>query len=494
MPPRRPRRSQKSSDNSSQAQTNFDSEITSGQKLSGFDVPSDKAGADGTPRTPPKQKKSTIVQANGPSDGNASAGDAQYQKRNHKKTKPPKNMKTSSIIPMSNDTPRSENRPKSFQLTPGKKNVTPSRPYAGPTFHASPAASSLPIPKFYSKSVPELNKAPSMQTMMEKEVLDSSSDHSGNSPTPGFSQRAGEQRTREESPLDIFFQADRQEKEKKRKEKESAIATASGGQSTATDSPDCAEPLSTYLAKTRHHSRQSTNGSAGLFPLEMDDKATLPASHEKAASDPTPSTAELHSRDSALRNTLETPEQEKQRKAKTEALKKLLLSQTARPIPNPRPLISDGTFETRSSHCSSPETGQASLAQALQKPSSPLLHKQLAAAAVRKLSTPPRPVSTLRQGHSASDLSNHEHAMELPATPTPSKTRHTLDYSQGSYGVTLPWKSPSSTSTTASKQPQSSVASQPIRDSSPFKTMEDDLRRILKMDCFPSDGATGVKS
>ncbi|KAL9046070.1 MAG: hypothetical protein Q9214_000999 [Letrouitia sp. 1 TL-2023] len=490
--PRRPRRSQKGSDNSPQAQTNLDNEITSGQKLSDLDVPSDKTGADGTPRTPPRQKKSTTVQANGPSDGNASAGDAQCHKRNPRKTKPPKNMNSLSM-PKINDTPRSENRPKSFQLTPGKKNVTPSRAYAGPTFHASPAASSLPIPKFYSKSVPELNKGPSMQTMMEKEVLESSSDHSGNSPTPGFSQRAGEQQTREESPLDIFFQADRQEKEKKRKEKENAITTASEGKSTATDSPNCAEPLSTYLAKTRHHSRQSTNGSAGLFPLEMDDKATLPASHEKAASDPTPSMAELHPRDSALRNILETPEQEKQRRAKTEALKKILLSQTARSIQTAEPLLSDNTSETRSSHCSSPERSQASLTQVLQKPNSPLLHKQLAAAAVRKVSTPPRPVSTLRQGHSASDLSGHGHALELPATPTPSKTRHIQDYSQNSCNATLPGKN-SGASTTASKQPQSALASQPIRDSSPFKTMEDDLRRILKMDCFSSDGATGVKS
>ncbi|KAI4161005.1 MAG: hypothetical protein LQ342_005290 [Letrouitia transgressa] len=493
MPPRRPRRSQKGSDNSSQAQINLDYEITPGQKLSDLDVPSGKVGADSTPRTPPRQKKPAMVQANGPSDGNTSAGEVQYHKRNHKKPKPPKNINSSSM-PKINDTPRSENRPKSFQLTPGKKNVTPSRPYAGPTFHASPAASSLPIPKFYSKSVPELNKAPSMQTMMEKEVLDSSSDHSGNSPTPGFSQRAGEQQTREKSPLDIFFQADRQEKEKKRKEKESAIATASEGKSAATDSPNCAEPLSTYLAKTRHHSRQSTNGSAGLFPLEMDDKATIPASHEKAASDPTPSTAELHPRDSALRNISETPEQEKQRKAKTEALKKFLLSQTTRSVQITQPLLSDGTFEIPSSHRSNPESSQASLAQALQKPSSPLLHKQLAAAAIRKISTPPRPVSTLRQGHSASDLSDRGHALELPATPTPSRTRHTQDYSQNSCNVTLPGKNPPSTSTTASKQQQSALASQPIRDSSPFKTMEDDLRRILKMDCFPSDGATGVKS
>ncbi|KAL9610960.1 MAG: hypothetical protein Q9167_004370 [Letrouitia subvulpina] len=493
MPQRRPRRSQKGSDNSSQTQTHLDYEIISRQKLSDSDIPSDKTGADGTLRTSLRQKKSTMVQANGPSDGNTSAGDAQHHKRTPKNSKPPKSINSSSK-PKINDTPCSENRPKSFQLTPGKKNMTPSRAYAGPTFHASPAASSLPIPKFYSKSVPELNKGPSMQNMMEKEVLESSSDHSENSPTPGFNQRAGEQQRREESPLDIFFQADRQEKEKRRKEKESAIATASEVKSTATNSPIYAEPLSTYLAKSRHHSRQSTNGSGGLFPLEMDDKATLAASHEKAASDPTPSTAALHPQDSAFSNIVETPEQEKQRRAKTEALKKLLLSQTTRPVQTTKPLPSGGTLETRGSYYSSPERSQASLAQALQKPSSPLLHKQLAAAAVRKISTPPRPVSTLRQGHSASDLSDHSHALELPTTPTPSRTRHAQDYSQNSQNVSSHGKDSFNTSAIASNQPQTALASQPIRDSSPFKTMEDDLRRILKMDCFPSDGATGVKS
>ncbi|MCJ1427083.1 hypothetical protein MMC29_004986 [Sticta canariensis] len=49
------------------------------------------------------------------------------------------------------ETPRRNPKPQ----TPSRSTATPSQAYAGPLFHASPAASALPIPKWFSKTVNE---------------------------------------------------------------------------------------------------------------------------------------------------------------------------------------------------------------------------------------------------------------------------------------------------------------------------------------------------
>lgn len=105
-------------------------------------------------------------------------------------------------------------------MTPNRTNETPIRAYAGPTFHASPAASSLPMPKYFSKSVPNVDKTSSLKTMMEQEAPDTTSG-SEESPSQEISQPAHDHRAREESPLDIFFRADREAKAKARPTKES---------------------------------------------------------------------------------------------------------------------------------------------------------------------------------------------------------------------------------------------------------------------------------
>ena len=65
--------------------------------------------------------------------------------------------------------PRPASQPKLSQ-TPTRKIYTPSQAYAGPTFHASPAASALPLPKFLSKSVPEQPKASDLKETTELDV------------------------------------------------------------------------------------------------------------------------------------------------------------------------------------------------------------------------------------------------------------------------------------------------------------------------------------
>ncbi|KAJ4310370.1 hypothetical protein N0V94_008484 [Neodidymelliopsis sp. IMI 364377] len=83
--------------------------------------------------------------------------------------------------------------------------------YAGPTFHASPAPSALPIPKFLSRSVPA-KTAPGPPTPPP----DNSSD-SANSPSPSPSPSRAPiaiPARHEDSPLDMLFRADKAERAK----------------------------------------------------------------------------------------------------------------------------------------------------------------------------------------------------------------------------------------------------------------------------------------
>ncbi|KAF3038125.1 hypothetical protein E8E12_005717 [Didymella heteroderae] len=82
--------------------------------------------------------------------------------------------------------------------------------YAGPTFHASPAPSALPIPKFLSRSVPA-KTAPGPPTPPPDNS--SGSDSASPSPSPSRAPIAIPAR-QEDSPLDMLFKADKAERAK----------------------------------------------------------------------------------------------------------------------------------------------------------------------------------------------------------------------------------------------------------------------------------------
>ncbi|KAF2766724.1 hypothetical protein EJ03DRAFT_174262 [Teratosphaeria nubilosa] len=91
--------------------------------------------------------------------------------------------------------------------TPGPKGQA----YAGPTFHASPAPSSLPVPKFFSKSVPNgaAGRKSSLQARMEDEKA---AEKEESSPESDVVVPVG--REAQQSPLDLFFKADKMERER----------------------------------------------------------------------------------------------------------------------------------------------------------------------------------------------------------------------------------------------------------------------------------------
>jgi hypothetical protein len=82
--------------------------------------------------------------------------------------------------------------------------------YAGPTFHASPAPSALPIPKFLSRSVPAKTQSGPPTPPPE----DSDSGNTGSpSPSPSRAPIAIPARN-DDSPLDMLFRADKAERAK----------------------------------------------------------------------------------------------------------------------------------------------------------------------------------------------------------------------------------------------------------------------------------------
>jgi hypothetical protein len=88
--------------------------------------------------------------------------------------------------------------------TPAKEQA-----YAGPTFHASPAPSALPMPKFFSRSMPKdgspLQARLDGERTPEKEAV--SPEATGTSPVVP--------REAAHSPLDMLFKADKAEREKR---------------------------------------------------------------------------------------------------------------------------------------------------------------------------------------------------------------------------------------------------------------------------------------
>ncbi|KAB2578926.1 Proteophosphoglycan 5 [Lasiodiplodia theobromae] len=131
--------------------------------------------------------------------------------------------------------------------------------YAGPAFHASPAASSLPMPKFFSKSVPANNAPATMQTRLDQESDSSGTSEKSDSPplvgaTPVNQVLARPQA--EQSPLDLFFKADREEKARKA----SLLGTATP------------PGMSHAPANAPNHMRHvSNNNGRGMFNMDMDN-------------------------------------------------------------------------------------------------------------------------------------------------------------------------------------------------------------------------------
>jgi Proline-rich nuclear receptor coactivator motif len=182
---------------------------------------------------------------------------------------------------------------------PEKSKSTPikQQAYAGPTFHQSPAASALPMPSFYSKSVPDAGAVrPPPQPIPEQHKEE----------PPRNIIREDTPSKRESTPLDFLFEAARQAQDTPRGQSPSArsahLPIRNG--SPAARSPAPKEPESIFPFELDGSTTPGEDGSSFATPYKdrIDAvKITRPASEGSSNMD------------------------ENERRAKTDALKRLLM-------------------------------------------------------------------------------------------------------------------------------------------------------------------------
>ncbi|TKA28994.1 hypothetical protein B0A50_03406 [Salinomyces thailandicus] len=182
--------------------------------------------------------------------------------------------------------------------TPAKEQA-----YAGPTFHASPAPSSLPVPKFFSKSVPNVAGQPSLQSRLDSEKAEVKKEES----SPESDVVAPVSRDALHSPLDLFFLADKAEKQKTRSGSDLLSPQKAARQSLATG------PRNPF-----QHSGRS------VFLKELDgDSEEMPSPKTV----PPGSRPPLNDRARSSPGTVpQSPKEEQDREAYTRSLKDLLFN------------------------------------------------------------------------------------------------------------------------------------------------------------------------
>ena len=332
-----------------------------------------------------------------------------------KNTPKPRQQSAAMAVPPNENTNMSKangHKPRHASLAGNMFPATPlkEQAYAGPTFHASPAPSSLPVPKFFSRSVPNVAAHQSLEARMageKKQEAGQSSPESDNATPPP--------RNTQQSPLDIFFNADRAEREKRN--------------SGSLLSPEmAARPPPT--TEPRNPFQQS---GKGIFLRELDGDDGPMISPKSLPPNNRPSPPHRASSSPGVRNP-ET-DSESERDAYTKNLKDLLLNNVnGTPPPNPTPYTNqrphtsarpvENVFETPSPFqrsASGPSTPTPSTDQQTHyslhygnRNLSPLFK-------AARSETPPRP-SSLRQ-----ELANDANASGYRPPPPPHPVPQIID-------------------------------------------------------------------
>ena len=435
----------------------------------------------GSRKNPNRARKDNVAPvrhlAEGGSVSDTVGGQTITSRSRKSKTRPASAAKTAlssqSKLGAKNDNQKTRSASTGGNVTPLKEQA-----YAGPTFQTSPAPSSLPVPKFFSKGV---SNAPA-QSMGERLARDGASMNNETSPGSEIASPEVPSRTTMQSPLDFFFQAQRAEKEK--------------SHSSSMNSPE----LSKRHGPPATEPRMFTTKTYGLE--ESQCPATRPQPHRTSSSQSTQSNRTA----SALSSRGGSDD------VYTQSLKDLLFNNVqAGPVRHPasphlphphqqRPLWQE-PFKTPSPvHASisrptpsspTPPSGrQNSHYHYGNRNLSPLFK------AARGETTPPRP-SNLRQNSSAAD--------EAPVTVHSGDQRHLKGPTTFSHGYLNHYNPPAAPShvppvlrpvtagTHTAHPPAASPVAEAGASASPdeyampgnhrdIQSMEDDLRRLLKVD------------
>ncbi|KAL6885359.1 hypothetical protein HDV57DRAFT_508982 [Trichoderma longibrachiatum] len=203
-----------------------------------------------TPQTPKKMLSVSPVPAEGPG---AQPGSKQRNRNNKPRSK---HDPTSPNYQLSNN----QSPPRT---SPGSKPIS-STPFAGATFHASPAPSDLPIPSFLKSNSesPMVRKPRGVAPQPSPPATDSEA------PTPQRPVSASQHR---ESPLDFMFRAHRLEKAAREQVVDQTAGPASALAGVMSPPHHTGAPLfpsASAPAQNRHAYSRESSGDMEIFELE----------------------------------------------------------------------------------------------------------------------------------------------------------------------------------------------------------------------------------
>ncbi|KAF3406540.1 hypothetical protein DPV78_000742 [Talaromyces pinophilus] len=335
--------------------------------------------------------------------------------------------------------------------------------YAGPTFHASPAPSALPMPSFFSKSVPDSGLSTSL------DLDDELDEESAPELTPSKPKASATRINHEPSPLDFLFKAAIDARVKSQQSPEAV------SKSTISSSTDVSSA-----------SQRQEPSSNGIFSLELDGSDRSTPTYSTPVSSYKQKMNALTANGTPQHST--TDLDDAQRKIKTEELKHLLLN------PRPQRPASASPHPKGPAHSYFPNGGAGYTANVQQHANS----------------GPPTPVSF--NGHVQQPTSRPRNSYRSPtqaytenvnpfafrrdASPyaSPVNAARPNQYGppfQSPYRNIQPSQRYHSPSPFNAKLQSTPPPRQPESDT---KKMEDDLRRILKLDMTPGMQPNGVQS
>ncbi|WYZ40346.1 hypothetical protein EsH8_IV_000687 [Colletotrichum jinshuiense] len=210
----------------------------------------------GHPHTPQKSYSGSPE----PQFGTGNQNGSKQRSRNKPRAKNPNTVASPDI--------NRQNRRSTPQSIPVNTKSSSAAAFAGATFHASPAPSALPMPSFYSKSIPESPGNKGIRQDIQQQPSPPATDRER--PTPHHSSTAPMAR---ESPLDAIFRADRAEKENARRASSLHSSARPNGSISPpapspkdNNSPFAARPYNTHPG----HRMPFHRSTSGISSAELD--------------------------------------------------------------------------------------------------------------------------------------------------------------------------------------------------------------------------------
>lgn len=221
--------------------------------------PDGKPRCDGQSNKKRKAKARRIREENMQADGAVSDSVLPPMASPH--AKPVEKQREQSIaLPVQNAQPTKDNVQKQRPVSVGGSNMLPATPlkeqaYAGPTFQASPAASALPMPKFFSKSVPNVAKpAASLDARMQGQKTPEQQ----SPPEPDVVPPQPPPRSAQKSPLDLLFNAQKAENQRK--------ASVQSPEMKAQLAPPATEPRNPFAQTGKNLHLRDSGGDSHAMP------------------------------------------------------------------------------------------------------------------------------------------------------------------------------------------------------------------------------------